>query len=441
MAPEQARDTRQASGASDVFALGATLLYAATGHPPYQGEAVMDVLVRLATEPPDLSGLPGELTELITGCLERSPRNRPTAAALVARLGPLVSGEPHADGLAPGVPHPFLDEPAMTLIGGFRNGAGSSTGNGVRPVSGNDDEDLDGPGERSQASVTGLGSEASLDTGDSQPGSTDRDQDSETSTGGLTYASGVVGAVPGGGPGPSPGRSDRRWSPRHRRKASPAAAGDVREGWWPGTPGEAGAGSASVPPWGAAGTGPGGTQGGYPALLSLPIRVTVACVLIVAGAALGAVLTGLAMSGGSGAPRPRASAGARVGQPATPGPVPSTLPPLATGPPAVEMLQPLGDQTTIFVIHGANWPPGTRLTIKVAGLGISPLHPLVDKLGTFNYAINQDDELRQGLMPLGKFQVIVMDPAGQQATAKIQVTNGPPPPGQTPPPGQSPPAP
>src|SRR5450755_4165252 len=71
MAPEQARDTRQATMASDVFALGATLLFAATGHAPYQGETVMDVLVRLATEPPDLTGLPDELTSLITACLER----------------------------------------------------------------------------------------------------------------------------------------------------------------------------------------------------------------------------------------------------------------------------------------------------------------------------------------------------------------------------------
>src|SRR5262249_47317639 len=92
MAPEQARDTRQASAASDVFSLGATLLYAATGHAPYQGETVMDVLVRLATEPPDLADLPGELTDLVTACLERSPRQRPTSAALLTELGPSVPG-------------------------------------------------------------------------------------------------------------------------------------------------------------------------------------------------------------------------------------------------------------------------------------------------------------------------------------------------------------
>ena len=92
MAPEQARDTRQASAASDMFSLGATLLYAATGHAPYQGETVMDVLVRLATEPPDLGGLPGELTDLVTSCLERSPRKRPSSAALLSQLGPFVAG-------------------------------------------------------------------------------------------------------------------------------------------------------------------------------------------------------------------------------------------------------------------------------------------------------------------------------------------------------------
>ena len=42
--------------ASDMFALGGAMLYAATGHAPYHGETVMDVLIRLATEEPDPAG-------------------------------------------------------------------------------------------------------------------------------------------------------------------------------------------------------------------------------------------------------------------------------------------------------------------------------------------------------------------------------------------------
>jgi hypothetical protein len=117
MAPEQARDTRQASMASDMFSLGATLLFAATGHAPYQGETVMDVLVRLATEPPDLAGLPGELTDMVTSCLERSPRKRPASATLLAQLGPFVgSAAPSGGG------HAYLTDPAMALIEDYRHG-------------------------------------------------------------------------------------------------------------------------------------------------------------------------------------------------------------------------------------------------------------------------------------------------------------------------------
>ena len=111
MAPEQARDTRQASAASDMFALGATLLFAATGHPPYLGDTVMDVLVRLATEPPDIDGLPAELTSLVTACLERAPRHRPTSAALLAALAPFVGAAPEAES-----GHAYLTAPEIALI-------------------------------------------------------------------------------------------------------------------------------------------------------------------------------------------------------------------------------------------------------------------------------------------------------------------------------------
>ncbi len=116
MAPEQARDTRQATMASDVFALGGTMLFAATGHAPYQGETVMDVLVRLATEEPDLSGLPGSLAEIVLACLQRDPRRRPTSAAVVAGLAPFLSAEA-GRGDAAGT---FLPGAALALIAEYR---------------------------------------------------------------------------------------------------------------------------------------------------------------------------------------------------------------------------------------------------------------------------------------------------------------------------------
>src|SRR5271169_5416914 len=115
MAPEQARDTHQASAASDVYALGATLLFAATGHPPYQGDTVMDVLARLATEEPDLSGLPAELTEPIAACLQRVPRDRPTSSAMLARLGQFTETRPGAAG-----EHSYLPDAAMALIAQYQ---------------------------------------------------------------------------------------------------------------------------------------------------------------------------------------------------------------------------------------------------------------------------------------------------------------------------------
>src|SRR5215831_4628313 len=111
MAPEQARDTREASVASDVYSLGATLLFAATGHPPYAGASVMDVLARLATEEPDLSGLPGELSELVTACLHRVPRQRPTSSAMLVQLGDFTVAQ-----AGPDEEHSYLPDKAMALI-------------------------------------------------------------------------------------------------------------------------------------------------------------------------------------------------------------------------------------------------------------------------------------------------------------------------------------
>jgi serine/threonine protein kinase len=115
MAPEQARDTREASVASDVYSLGATLLFAATGHPPYSGASVMDVLARLATEEPDLSGLPGELSEVITACLHRVPRQRPTSTAMLVALGDFTVAQ-----AGPDEEHSYLPDKVMALIAEYQ---------------------------------------------------------------------------------------------------------------------------------------------------------------------------------------------------------------------------------------------------------------------------------------------------------------------------------
>jgi Protein kinase domain len=113
MAPEQARDATQASPASDVFSLGATLVFAATGHAPYHGDTVMDILVRLATEPPDLAGVPEDLVGLVAACLERVPRERPTGTAILDRLG---SFDAEA---GPG--HSYLPDSAMALVAAYQH--------------------------------------------------------------------------------------------------------------------------------------------------------------------------------------------------------------------------------------------------------------------------------------------------------------------------------
>jgi len=133
MSPEQARDPTQASAASDVFALGATLLFAATGHQPFQGETTADVLVLLATGLPDLTDLPAELTGLVTDCLERIPGQRPSSAAILARLGQFTEAESYLPASALALIEDCQHSPqaaSLTAWSKASGGAGSGTGQG-----------------------------------------------------------------------------------------------------------------------------------------------------------------------------------------------------------------------------------------------------------------------------------------------------------------------
>jgi outer membrane protein assembly factor BamB len=76
MSPEQAQG-RPAGPASDVFALGSTLCFAATGGPPFgDGDppAVLDRVVRAA---PALDAVPAGPRGLVAACLAKDPADRP----------------------------------------------------------------------------------------------------------------------------------------------------------------------------------------------------------------------------------------------------------------------------------------------------------------------------------------------------------------------------
>ncbi|AIR98971.1 serine/threonine-protein kinase [Streptomyces glaucescens] len=119
MSPEQAKDSRSVTGASDVFSLGSTLVFAATGHPPFHGANPVETVFMLLREGPDLEGLPDELRPLIESCMQMDPAARPTPADLQAQLAPHLFGSGSDDS---GTASAWLPEKAVALIETRRGG-------------------------------------------------------------------------------------------------------------------------------------------------------------------------------------------------------------------------------------------------------------------------------------------------------------------------------
>ena len=391
MAPEQARDTRQATSASDIFALGATMLCAATGHAPYQGETVMDVLVQLATGPPDVAGLPGELADIVMACLERDPRNRPTSASILARLAPALTA-------AGEVGAPPLPPAALRLIEEYRRIPRSPAELQAAPA---------GDSGRASRAQAGAGKPELVN-----PGGNDGTGDDDT-----------MGSQPPGEsaswrPGkPAPDRNDRVIRQSRARLgrrvtqtvvAAGAAVALLGAGWLLRTeePGDH-------------------LQGG----LAADARSRSTSPDVSSPAASSSASPSSAASGRSGVDQ--AGLGPVMGLPAgqspppgaaipPPGEAPSVIDP-TPGIPFIGLNQPIGDSNTGFMIHGGNWPPGKPVSIELLGHGTTPVPPIADRQGTINYVINQDHEFFPRGLPPGIYTIRAVGAGGRTATARFEV--------------------
>ncbi|WP_455403019.1 outer membrane protein assembly factor BamB family protein [Streptomyces bambusae] len=131
MSPEQAKDSRSVKGASDVFSLGSTLVFAATGHPPYHGANPVETVFMLLREGPNLEGLPAELRPLIDSCMQMDATKRPTPADLQAQLAPHL----FAAGDDSGTASAWLPSRATAMIEQRRAGGQRTTApGGGRPA-------------------------------------------------------------------------------------------------------------------------------------------------------------------------------------------------------------------------------------------------------------------------------------------------------------------
>ncbi|MBB6474951.1 protein kinase domain-containing protein [Sphaerisporangium rubeum] len=324
MAPEQARDTREAVMASDIFSLGSTLLFAATGHSPYPGRSMSEILVRLATEPPDLSGLPEGLTDLVGWCLERDPDLRPTAGWLLTHMARHSAEEERTFSAA------SLPPRAVGLIERYRQAAHA-------------------PFE---------------DPGDVKP--LDEDE--------VTY-------VPPGSRSEPDEPSGAGGTPSGPTDATARRDGDDDR--------------ASLP---------------APRRVAGPVQLVVYALSVVLALVLGGTVVGLVLSSQRAAPYEWS--GPPQGPPPGDPPAPHGATESSRGKPRLLVNQPMGDGWTVFVVHGRGWPPGGRVSIHLDGGKASPIMPVVDRQGTFNYAVNQQREFFPGRLPPGRHEVTVRASGG-----------------------------
>ncbi|MER7551787.1 PQQ-binding-like beta-propeller repeat protein [Streptomyces anulatus] len=103
MSPEQLQAPRGVGPRSDVFSLGTLLVYAATGHGPFDADSPYMTAYQVVHEEPSLDAVPEALRAVVEPCLDKEPEGRPSADELLvllrdlpAELGAARTGGPGA---------------------------------------------------------------------------------------------------------------------------------------------------------------------------------------------------------------------------------------------------------------------------------------------------------------------------------------------------------
>jgi hypothetical protein len=112
MSPEQAEGL-PAGPASDVFALGCVMAYAAAGAGPFGTGTAAAVLYRVVHAEAALNGMPPRLREIVSGCLAKDPAARPAPRALSG----LIAGRDQGTGPSAVA---FWPRSVSSLIGAYQ---------------------------------------------------------------------------------------------------------------------------------------------------------------------------------------------------------------------------------------------------------------------------------------------------------------------------------
>jgi Domain of unknown function (DUF4352)/Protein kinase domain len=132
VAPEQAAG-RRGGPPADLWALGATLWFAAEGSPPFQRDGAAATLAAVLHEPPGRPRRAGPLTPVLLALLDKDPDRRPAGATLrrllepLAVPGPAATSPPAPTAPLPAAPTEPLAGPAPTEPLATRDAAEAAT--------------------------------------------------------------------------------------------------------------------------------------------------------------------------------------------------------------------------------------------------------------------------------------------------------------------------